>query len=46
VAEVRDLYQTPLFQLIDRARAVHLRWHPAGQVQLCKLLSVKTGGCP
>lgn len=46
LAEVRDLYQTPLFQLIDRARGVHLRWHPAGQVQLCKLLSVKTGGCP
>src|SRR5689334_23335756 len=44
--EVRKLYDLPLFELIDRARAVHLAHHPAGSVQLCTLLSVKTGGCP
>jgi biotin synthase len=32
--------------LIDEARAVHLRPHPRAEVQLCTLLSVKTGGCP
>jgi len=32
--------------LIDEARAVHLRHHPRAEVQLCTLLSVKTGGCP
>jgi biotin synthase len=44
--EVRALHDLPLFELIDRARAVHVGYHPAGSVQLCTLLSVKTGGCP
>ena len=44
--EVRGLYDLPLFELIDRARAVHLANHRADEVQLCTLLSVKTGGCP
>src|SRR5580704_6501221 len=46
VAEVTALYDTPLFALLDRARAVHRAHHPDGEVQLCTLLSVKTGGCP
>jgi biotin synthase len=45
-AFVRALYDTPLFALVDRARAVHVAHHPAEAVQLCTLLSVKTGGCP
>jgi len=43
---VRALYDKPLFRLLDDARAVHLRCHPALEIQLCTLLSVKTGGCP
>lgn len=46
LAEARALHDLPLFELIDRARAVHLREHPKNEVQLCTLLSVKTGGCP
>jgi biotin synthase len=46
VAEARALHDLPLFELVDRARAVHQAHHPDGQVQLCTLLSVKTGGCP
>jgi biotin synthase len=46
LAEVRALHDLPLFQLIDRARAVHLSHHTEDTVQLCTLLSVKTGGCP
>jgi biotin synthase len=46
LGEVRRLYDLPLFELLDRARAVHLENHQAGSVQLCTLLSVKTGGCP
>jgi len=45
-AEVRAIHDLPLFELIDRARAVHLAHHPSSEVQLCTLLSVKTGGCP
>jgi biotin synthase len=43
--EVRAIHDAPLFELVDRARAVHLEFHPKSEVQLCTLLSVKTGGC-
>ncbi len=43
---VRSLYDAPLFELLDRARSVHRAHHPSEEVQLCTLLSVKTGGCP
>ncbi len=46
LAEARAIHDAPLFELIDRARAVHLEHHRAAEVQLCTLLSVKTGGCP
>jgi biotin synthase len=46
LAEARALHDLPLFELVDRARAVHREFHPKGKVQLCTLLSVKTGGCP
>ncbi len=44
--EIRALHDLPLFELVDRARAVHLSFHQKEKVQLCTLLSVKTGGCP
>ncbi len=43
---VRKLYDRPLFALLDEARAIHQAHHPEQEVQLCTLLSVKTGGCP
>jgi biotin synthase len=43
---VRALYDAPLFDLLDRARVVHCAHHAQRDVQLCTLLSVKTGGCP
>jgi biotin synthase len=45
-AAVRALYDLPLLPLIDDARKVHLAHHKDNEVQLCTLLSVKTGGCP
>src|SRR5580700_900101 len=45
-AQVRELYARPLFELVDEARRVHRAHHPDQEVQLCTLLSVKTGGCP
>jgi biotin synthase len=44
--EIRALHDLPLFELVDKARAVHLQFHQKEKVQLCTLLSVKTGGCP
>ncbi len=46
VDDALAIHDTALFELLDRARAVHRARHPAGQVQLCTLLSIKTGGCP
>ena len=46
VEEARSIYDQPLFQLLDAARAVHKQHHSENEVQLCTLLSVKTGGCP
>ena len=45
VEEVRALHDLPLNQLIFRAQAAHQQHHRADEVQLCALLSVKTGGC-
>jgi biotin synthase len=42
---VRALYDRPLLSLVDEARAVHRAHHADNEVQLCTLLSVKTGGC-
>jgi biotin synthase len=46
VAEVRAIYDLPIPDLVLRAQLVHREHHPANDVQLCSLLSVKTGGCP
>ena len=46
LAEVRAIHDLPIPDLVMRAQLVHREHHPAGDVQLCSLLSVKTGGCP
>lgn len=43
--QLTALYRLPLFELIDQSRAVHKENWPAQEVQLCTLLSIKTGGC-
>jgi biotin synthase len=43
---VRELYHRPLLELVHAAQQVHRKFHDPGEVQLCRLLSIKTGGCP
>jgi biotin synthase len=43
--ELRAIYHLPLFELMQRAREVHAEHWPEREVQLCTLLSIKTGGC-
>lgn len=45
VKEVRAIHDLPLMELLHRAQGVHRAHHPEDQVQLCALLSIKTGGC-
>ncbi len=44
-AELKRLYDQPLFDLMSQSRAVHLQHWRGEQVQRCSLLSIKTGGC-
>jgi len=44
--EVRALYDLPLLELVHRAQTVHREAFADNKVQLCSLLSIKTGGCP
>lgn len=43
--ELKRLYDLPLFDLLQRARATHEAHWPEREIQLCTLLSIKTGGC-
>jgi biotin synthase len=45
LAELQRIYFSPFFELIQRARAVAVCHWPRDEVQLCTLLSIKTGGC-
>ncbi len=45
LSDVAAIYRTPILDLIFRAAEVHRRHHDPSQVQVCVLLSVKTGGC-
>lgn len=44
--KIADIYNTPLFELISKAHRIHIENHPIGQMQICSLVSFKTGGCP
>ena len=44
--EIRGIYHLPLPELIFQAQVAHREFHRPDEVQLCRLLSIKTGGCP
>lgn len=44
--EISEIYNTPLLELVYRAATVHREYQDTGEVQVCTLLSIKTGGCP
>ncbi|MDO6431334.1 biotin synthase BioB [Flavitalea sp. BT771] len=46
IEEINDIYNTPLLDLIYQAAKVHREHNETGEVQVCTLLSIKTGGCP
>ena len=43
--ELKRLHDQPLFSLLTQARAVHEAHWTEDSIQLCTLLSIKTGGC-
>src|SRR5260221_1734223 len=46
ISEIENIYHSPLLELIYQAATVHHENNNTGEVQVCTLLSIKTGGCP
>ncbi|TDI69625.1 MAG: biotin synthase BioB [Bacteroidetes bacterium] len=44
--EISEIYNMPVLELVHWAGTVHRAYHDAQEVQVCTLLSIKTGGCP
>ncbi len=46
VDDIRALFARPFLDLVYEAATVHRSNHDPREVQVCTLLSIKTGGCP
>jgi len=44
--DVRELFARPLLDLVFQAATVHRQFHKPNDVQVCQLISIKTGACP
>ena len=44
--EIAEIFNSPIMDLIYKGATVHRQYHDSSEVQVCTLLSVKTGGCP
>lgn len=44
-AQIKEIYKTPLQELMFKSQLQHRNYHDPSEVQLCTLLSIKTGGC-
>ena len=44
--EISGIYHKPLLELIYEAATIHREFQDTAEVQVCTLLSIKTGGCP
>lgn len=43
--QVKEIYETPLMELLFSSQLQHRRFHDPTQVQLCTLMNIKSGGC-
>jgi len=44
--ELERFYELPLIELISKSHGIHCMYHQPGEIQVCSLISIKTGGCP
>ena len=44
--KIAEIYHQPLLELLYRAATVHREYHDSREVQISKLVSIKTDGCP
>jgi biotin synthase len=45
-SEISEIYNSPLLELIYKSATIHREYQATAEVQVCTLLSIKTGGCP
>lgn len=45
-AEILEIYNMPMMDLLYKAATIHRKTHDPNTVQVSTLLSIKTGGCP
>jgi biotin synthase len=46
IDELIALNELPLLDLISKAHTCHQHFHDPSEIQVCSLISIKTGGCP
>jgi len=46
IEEINAIYHKPVLELMVDAAQIHRQYNVTAEVQVCTLLSVKTGGCP
>lgn len=46
IEELKDMYDLPLLELISKSNHIHVQIHKPSEIQVCSLISIKTGGCP
>ncbi|CDZ80254.1 Biotin synthase [Candidatus Rubidus massiliensis] len=44
--DLQALYDLPLLKLLSKSNGIHNQFHKIEEIQVCKLISIKTGGCP
>jgi len=45
IDEIKDIYNMPLLELVFNSAQLHRKYNDTAEVQVCTLLSIKTGGC-
>lgn len=46
MSELQALYDLALLELISKSHLIHVQFHRPAEIQVCNLISIKTGGCP
>lgn len=43
--ELKEIYDLPLLLLVSKSHLLHIQYHHPNEIQVCSLISIKTGGC-
>jgi biotin synthase len=46
LSDLKEVNKMGLIELIFTAAHIHTQFHKPGEIQVCQLFSIKTGGCP